>query len=187
MSKWALFAAHRYVRAGAAVPREIGPDGRPLARPWRRRPAAAVQMAQRIRAGRPQPRWPRLVGLVCIAVAAQAALDPVGPMAAHVAASASAGPGPRLDPIVVEAAVSGELPDLRFRWGSSDPARPVTLLVFATDYSPLTSRSGLVGTGWSADPALLEQLTPGQTYHCVLRAEVGAPPVQTPLTSFVIR
>ncbi|MCU0864945.1 MAG: hypothetical protein MUC36_14235 [Planctomycetes bacterium] len=84
--------------------------------------------------------------------------------------------------------MSGELPgSLRFRWGSSDPARPVSLVVFATDYAPLTSRSGLVGTEWSADPALLEQLLPGQTYHCVLRAEVGSPIVQTPLTSFVIR
>ena len=185
MSKWALFAAHRYVRAGAAVPREVGPDGRLLLRPWRQRSSSAVQQAERQRAARPQPLWPRLVGFACIALALFAAFDPVGPMTAHVAASASTATGPRLEPIVVENAMGPDDPvRLRFRWTLEGP---VTLLLLATDYAELMRREVADGMEWTADAELLALLEAGQTYHVVVRAGTPAQPLQTPLQTFVFR
>lgn len=188
MSKWALFAAHRYVRAGAAVPRVVGPDGKPLLRPWRQRRPVAEQTARRIRACRPQPWWPRLAGFVCIAVALLAALNPVGPMAAHVAASASAGPGPRLDRIVVEESLAGAVARaLRLTWPAASPADPVTLVAYAADYTELARRPGVVGTDWNADGELLALLRSGGTYHCLLRSEAQGQPAQSALETFIIR
>src|SRR5262245_62931456 len=85
-----------HLRAGAAAPREVGPDGRALRRPWRIVSPAVMRRVQQHRATRPQPRWPRVFGMACMGVAILALLDPVVPVSRKVPAPSSARPVPML-------------------------------------------------------------------------------------------
>jgi hypothetical protein len=76
---------------------------------------------------------------------------------------------------------------VRFTWASTRPADPVTLVVYAADYTEIASRPGIVGTEWCADGNLLSLLRCGESYHCVVRSEAPAALAQSPLETFVIR
>lgn len=189
MSKWAVWAAHRYLHPGAAEPRTIGVDGRPLLRPWRQRSPAAREAALLVRAARPRPWWPRLLGFGLLAVAGIYALDPVGPLpadvgparragtdlrSAHLLASAPRGP--------VDAAAA-----TRFAFTPQGATGPFTVVVLAADYSELLRRPGLDGTACTLDSTEGKSLAVGQKYHWYVLGERSGKPVASPVVSFEIR
>jgi len=184
MSKWALWAAHRYVRAGAAVPRLVGPDGRLLARPWRVRSEDAIAAARAVRGLRRQPWWPRLLGLFCIGLACMFAIDPVGSIPTDVAAFSSARPAPRLaSPCALpgRAANSGGPPEFRWRAGDAEP--PYSVVVLDAGYAQVLRRDGIETTRWQADAAAAAVLRGGGTFHWYVLADALGRPVASPLAT----
>lgn len=190
MSRWALWSAHRYVRAGASAPRLHGPDGRELVRPWRLTAAEIERRVRQLRAARPQPKWPRLLGVLLLALAGVAALHPVGSIPTHVAASASARPVPRL------LSLRGESPDgdvdaapTWFRWRSEglDAALPRTVVLCDASYTEIARAAGVAGDGWQASGRIGELLAGGGTFHWFVEATASGRLVRSPLQTFAIR
>ena len=185
MAKWALWTAHRYVTAGAAVPRTIGPDGRPLARPWRSPRADAVAAARRARAARPQPIWPKVVGWVCIGVASWAALSPVGPLPRHVPLSAAKGPGPdALRPAIAISPVEHLPARGGFRWQAGPTQPPFTFVLLDLDYRELVRVDGIEETPWQPPAHVRELLVTGAVYHAYVLAGQEHDTWKSPLVSF---
>jgi hypothetical protein len=190
MSKWALWAAHRYVRPGAAVPRHVGPDGRDLARPWRIVSPEARRAVRQLRAARPQAPWTRLIGLACLAVAGVFALDPIGPIPTHVAASPSARPGPRLQstrgeaPVLLAPGGTLDAVPVVFRWRADVASAPFTLVLLGEAYDEVLRREGLVGSEWTADDAARALFATGGTFHWAVLGQRGGEVVASALESF---
>lgn len=185
MGKWALFAAHRSVQAGAAVPRTVGPDGRCLQRGWRQRSEQAVRSARRIRATRPQSIWPKVLGWVCIGVACVGTLMPVTPLPRHVPVSAAGGPVPE------PAARSLQIPALErapdgssFAWDAGAIEGPFSIVLLAADYTPLARADGIEASPWRPSNELAEHLLPGQTYHAYVLGGEQHDTVRSPLLTF---
>lgn len=185
MSRWGVWAAHRYVQAGAAVPRQHGPDGQPLRRSWRTvRPSVAASVRQ-IRALRPQPWWPRAFGLLCLGIACMAALDPVGALPADLQASASARTRAELSIVSAIAPIGEVTMPTAFRWRAGDCQGPFTLLLLDAGYDEVARVEGGDATEWPA-AHFRAWLRRGQTYSwCVLASAFGRP-VVSPLQSFTI-
>ena len=187
MSKWALFTAHRYLERDAPA-RAVGADGRPRCRPWRSRAPAAVAEARRRRAGRRQSPWSRLVGCALLGVAGMAALHPVGSVPSHVAASASARPGSRLQHLQA-IAPRGDLaaapPAFRFR--RDRLAGPVAFVLQDAAYRELTRRDGMGGDELVADDELAGVLAAGGTFHWFVESRVAGALVRSRLETFAIR
>ena len=155
MARWALFAAHRYVWAGAAVPRTVGPDGRPLQRGWRQRSERAAAEAQRIRAARPQSVWPKVLGWVCIGVALWGVLMPVGSMptaveaSRHVALSTGGRPAPEPRGPAIAISSLRRLPDGEgFGWRAGEVAGPFTFVLLGEDYRRIAVVDGIEAAPW---------------------------------------
>jgi hypothetical protein len=167
VSKWALWAAHRYVQPGAAVPRRTGADGRALSRPWRHVSPRARERVAALRSARAQPVWPRLVGWACLGMASVIAVAPVGPVPTHVARSASARPGSQLaSPVAVSPAAVAELTAAtRFRWRAGAASPPFAVVVFDERLDPLLRRDGIAATEWTPDPDALRALQGAATFH----------------------
>lgn len=183
MSKGAWFVA-RLASAGASAPRTTGADGRALRRPWRIASPAAVRQAQRERAARPQPWWPRPAGMLLVGVAAVAALRPIAPVPRQVAGAVATAPAP----------CSGLAPEpwddtaaLPFAWPAPVPAGAVSLVLLDAGYREVARREGLGGTAWTADAALRESLADGATYHWYVLATDGDAPQKSRLQSFAWR
>ncbi len=144
-------------------------------------------MATELRAARPQPWWPRLLGVACLGLAICAALRPLAPMPSHGASRASAAPGLRLErPRAVRsaaAAAESALP-ARFAWQPGAAAPPFTLVVLDADYRELLRREGLGTTEWTPDVGVVEACQPGGTYHWYVVAEVAGQRLASPLESF---
>ena len=182
MTKWALFAAHRYVWAGAAAPRAIGPNGRPLRRPWRMRSEQVVREAIRRRATRPQPLWPRVLGWTCIGVAILAALMPMGPVPRHVQVSASSRPVPESLPSGNNlAAVAFVAAKREFCWQSANCDPPLSLVLLAADYRELGRVAGAGKTAWQLPDSLRDAVQSGETYHCYVLAKQSGKLTKSPL------
>ncbi|MBM3974813.1 MAG: hypothetical protein FJ301_12005 [Planctomycetes bacterium] len=188
MSKWAVWAAHRYLRPGAAEPRTIGVDGRPLLRPWRQRSATACEAALRVRAARPRPWWPRLLGVALLVVAGIYALDPVGPLPVDVGPARRAGTDPRSAHLLasaprgpVDAAAAA-----RFAFAPQGATGPFTVVVLAADYSELLRRPGLDDTACTLDDTAGQAFVAGQKYHWYVLGERSGKPVASPVVSFEI-
>jgi hypothetical protein len=171
MGKWAVWAAHRYVRAGASAPREVGADGRLLGRPWRVRSPEAVTKARRVRAARPQARWPKLLGWACIGVACVAAIQPVGPMPVDVRVSAATAPAPE------PAGRALQIQGLRFdesrgafRWEHLQGAGPYTFVVLGADYREVARFDGIGAAEWQPSGTVASALQAGATYHAFVRS-----------------
>jgi hypothetical protein len=180
MAKWAFWPVARV--AATATARWHGPDGRLLQRPWRTVRPEVHGIVRRLRSLRPQPLWPRAVGVSCLAIAVFAALHPVRPMARHVAASASAPPAPRLQlfPPTV-----GEDPEamLQFAWRAPGLAPPFEVVVLGPDHEERLRSGALASATWSAT-RVQPQLATGDTCHwCVVGA--GDEPFQSTLQAFV--
>jgi hypothetical protein len=200
VSKWALWAAHRYVRAGAAVPRQVGVDGRTLYRPWRQVSEHTRATVSVLRAQRVQPLWPRSVGWACLGMAVLFALQqPGAPVPPHVAGSASARPGPRLaSPSALSpAGPSGLTAASRFTWRAAGAEPPFALLVFDAKLDPVLRRDGIDGTAWTPDADALALLQRTGTFHWqVLGDGCGRPlasalqtvlPATAPTTGVIVR
>ncbi len=184
MSRWALWSAHRYVQAGAAVPRCVGVDGRLLRRPWRMRSPAAIRGAQQVRAARSQPWWPRPLGVLCLGVAFIFALDPVGPIPTHVAASSSARTGPRLASVVL--AHRADEPLARFRWQAGATQPPFAVVLFDVGYGEILRRDGIGDISWALDAEAAARLASGGTFHWQVVGDDRGRPAPSPLGSFEI-
>lgn len=186
MAKWGLWTAHRYMWAGASVPRTIGPDGRPLRRPWRQRSDRAVGEAERIRAMRRQPVWPRVFGWACIGIAMGVALRPMTWVSSDVGLSAAAPPVPEprrpaiAIPELEHLATAGA-----FRWQPGPSAGPFRFVLLAEDYQTLATHDGIEGLPWHPEQEVLSRLEPGVVYHAYLVAPAGGRLVKSPLTTFV--
>ena len=189
MSKWALWAAHRYLHPGAAEPRVVGVDGRLLLRPWRQRSPAAVEAALLVRAARPRPWWPRLLGFALLAVAGIYAFDPVGPWERDVGARRRTGPGrpsAQLRPL----APSGEVDAAAaagFSFAPGDAAAPFTVVLLDASYGEIWRQECADGVGCSLPSAAGKILEVGQTYHWYVLADRDGKPVASPVVSFQIR
>jgi hypothetical protein len=185
MAKWAVFSAHRYVVAGAAVPRVVGPDGRLLRRPWRQRSPEAVAAAREVRRARRQAVWPRVLGWACIGMAIWAALDPVGPMASHVAVSAATSPEPEVvRPEVVFPRGDLAAPPGEFTWVAEGAC---TLVLLDAGYHELARADGIEGGRYRPTGAFAEAIqTPG-AYHWYALAGAGRQARKSVLETFVIR
>lgn len=189
MSKWAVWAAHRYLHPGAAEPRTIGVDGRPLLRPWRQRSPAAREAALRARAARPRPWWPRLLGFFLLAVAGIYALDPVGPLPKDVGPARRAGTDLRSAHLLatsprgaVDAAAA-----TRFAFAPQQASGPFTVVLLAADYGELLRLPAADGTARIVDSTEGKALVVGQKYHWYVLGEHGGKPVASPVVSFEIR
>lgn len=186
MSKWALWAAHRYVHAGAAEPRRVGPDGRLLQRPWRMKSLEAQRTASLVRAARPQPWWPRPLGVLCLGVACMFALDPVGPVPTNVAASSSARTGPRLaSPAAIAASgAAGNSP--RLAWWPGDASPPFTVVLLDAAYGEILRRDGIEATSWEPEAAFRAALAQGGTFHWYVLGDDHGRPLPSPLATVEI-
>lgn len=189
MAKWGIWAAHRYVSAGAAAPREYGADGRTLQRPWRLRDAERVMLAARRRAARAQPRWPRLLGWLCIGVAVVAAAAPVGPLPSDGGLSAAGRPGPEATASVVDFDAPQFEPATRtLRWrvpvGASGP---FTVLLLGADYRPLARRDGIAAASCVLSGELLDAVKAAGAVRAVVLARLGDRIVRSLLAGVEIR
>jgi hypothetical protein len=185
MAKWGIWGAHRYVWAGAAAPRSIGPDGRPLSKPWRPRSERAQREAVSIRAARPQPRWPRILGWGCIGIALFAAIQPVALERQHVQLSASLlpvhesyGPAIAIPSLVFEA--QGSV----FGFDQGPTRGPFSLVILAEDYRELGRFGGIVHSPYRAPLELSGLLRRGICYHAYLLCEHFGRQVKSPLITF---
>lgn len=189
MSKWAVWAAHRYLHPGAAEPRLVGVDGRPLLRPWRQRSPTAREAALRVRAARPRPWWPRVLGFGLLAVAGIYALDPIGPLPRDVGPARRAGPDLRsAQPIAVapRGRVDAEAA-MRFRFQPQDATGPFTVVVLDAGYGELVRRGGLDATECTLAFTEGKSLASGQKYHWYVLADRAGKAVASPVVSFEIR
>lgn len=106
---------------GASVPLEFGSDGRPLRNPWRMTAEMTVAEADRIRASRAQPLWPRLLGWTCIGVAGFVALLPMTWVSPRVQLSAASLPGPESPrPMIAISSLHYVSEAAAFRWVEGD-------------------------------------------------------------------
>ncbi len=186
MSKWGLWAAHRYVQAGAAVPRLSGPDGKMLKNPWRIASEQACRTARLHRATRPQPIWPRPLGFLCIGLAVVYAIDPIGPIPSHVAASSSARTGPRLASLrTIAPAGAGTLPTA-FEWRAGEAAGPFTWILVDAGYDELQRRDGIEGARWQPDAQVQTVLQAGGTFHWYVIGDGMGKPVASALATLEI-
>lgn len=189
MSKWAFLTALGRLAPGVATPRTHGADGRALVRPWRVPSANAVATARAVRAGRPQPAWPRLVGLCCIGIAVCAATAPVAPLPSQAQASTSTRYRGNLQPpaaIQPRGVVAG-VPAV-FAWsrvaGTRAPAR-VTLL--DEGYRELALADGIDAAQMVTPPQFAAALVRGGTFHWTVTLGDGARAVASRLQTFTIR
>jgi hypothetical protein len=187
MSKWALWAAHRYLHPGAAVPRRVGPDGRELRRPWRQVRPEVRSVVQRERAARSQPWWPRPLGVLLLGMACLYAIEPVGPVPTDVAASSSARTGPRLQLPTAKSPDGNAGSAAPFAWTAGDASGPFTIVVLTAGYDELFARDGIAGSPWTPDAAAAAAVSTPGTYHWFVRGEAFGRTVTSPLASFEIR
>ena len=185
MAKWGLWAAHRYVWAGASVPRAIGPDGRPLQKPWRMPSETAVAEATRIRASRAQPWWPRVVGWACIGVACFVALRPMTWVPPHARLSAATVLGPEAPRPMIAISSPHFVPEAAaFRWAEGDVRGPFTMVVLTEELLPLARFDGIEQSPWRPEGAGSELLQPGARYHSYLLGSHLGRQVKSPLITF---
>ncbi len=188
MGKWAVWAAHRYVRAGASAPREVGVDGRPLRRPWRVRSPEAVAKARRVRAARPQAKWPKLLGWACIGVACIAAIRPVGPVPVDVGVSASGAPAPEpAGPALQIAALQFDEQRGCFCWQELPGGGPYAFVLLGADYREIARFDGIGAAAWRPSGAVADALERGVTYHAYVQCVVDHRSVRSPLLRFTQR
>lgn len=189
MSRLLWFAAHRGFAAGAGAPRTVGADGRPLLRPWRTRRPEIAQRARGVRAARPQPVWPRMLGIVLIGVAGIAALHPVGPVPTHVAASASTRPGGDLHGLLA-LAPAGELAaePVAFHWRAEGVrADEVALVLCDGSYAPRLRLDGVRGSSLPVSGRLAELLANGGTFHWYVEASSDGRVARSAFETFAVR
>ena len=170
MAKRALGSAGRYARArtGAALCTTARAAGAGVAR---------------ARAGRPQPVWPRLAGWACLGMAGVFAIDPVGPVPTHVAASSSARPGSPLACIAALAPAGVVAAVGEFRWGARGVEPPFTLVVLDAAYRPLLRREALPGPRWAPDAAAQQVLAGRDTFHWFVVGDARGRPAGSPLAA----
>jgi hypothetical protein len=184
MAKWALWAAHRYLQPGAAAPRTVGRDGRPLRRAWREVSSGAAAAAQLARAGRRQPWWPRPLGLSCIGMACVAAVVP--PVASHVAASASARPGGESFSYcrVVPGGDGAAAPSLR--WRSASAGAPFTVVLLDAGYREVVRHACGDASAWTLDPTAAELVAQGAAQHWYVLGDRFGRPAASPVQALAI-
>lgn len=187
MAKWGLFGAHRYLEPDAGPGRLVGPDGRDLRRPWRVVSAEAKAMATRVRAMRPRPAWPRLLGFSLITIAVVAAMRPVGsvhPIARHVGRVSSAPPAS--GPLPVEALSPdgpiAAVPD-RFSWSAAADRGSCAVVVCDASYAEMLRVDGIASGEWRPDAALRKRLAEAGTFHWFVEQKRGERVVRTPFAS----
>jgi len=183
--RWGWFSAHRYLRSGSTA-RTVGADGRPLQRPWRVWSETAEQECQRIRAGRPQPIWPRALGWTLLGVAVLAVIDANHPLPREAPAS-SARPA---ESLVWLAAESPDGPcegvPREFRW-SGDVAPPYRLVVLDGGYAELVRIDDLGAPACPPSAALAALLATGGTFHWYVEGEREGHRTRSPLQTVEIR
>lgn len=185
MAKWGLFGAHRYLEAERGAGRTHGPDGRSLQRPWRVVREDTALLARRRREARPQPRWPRRLGVVLILIAVVNALHPVHPIPPHVAGSASARTGVVPSPLRTLSplgAVDGA--PTRFEWTGADR---VSLVLCDAGYEPIARFDDLRGGSWDANRELRTLLAAARTFHWFVEVCADGRTVRSPFASCDIR
>jgi hypothetical protein len=186
MSKWALFAAHRYVRWGSGA-RTVGPDGRKLLRPWRVRSDAAEQEAKRRRAARAQPRWPRPLGFLLIVVAVLAVNESDWPIPTHVQASSAERPA-GLSPLIAESPIGPvEGVPVVFLWAPADVPPPFRLVVLDASYDEIARIEDIGGTTLRPPVELAQRLASGGDFHWYVEATITPEPVRSLLKTVEIR
>jgi hypothetical protein len=185
MAKWALLSAHRYLEMQAARPRRG--DGVAWSYPWRRRSVTAITLAANLRAARPQPRWPRLVGVLCLGLAALAAATPGLSMPTHVPGSSTHRGGGLLG--LHADFPSGPLPGLphTFRWTAPAGATAATVVVLGSDYTELLRLDGIAGTAAPVPTRVWEELHRHPVVHWKVEVELPDGTLVTPLRTFGIR
>jgi hypothetical protein len=186
MAKWALWAAHRYLEARVDG-RRLGPDGRPLQRPWRVPKARVAELARQRRAERVGPRWSRPLGCCLMAVAAVAALDPDHPIPLHGAPTASAAPEPELRP------PQGTFPrgecegaPTLFTWEPGAVAPPFRVRLFAADYTEVGVVDDIGPAAWRPSLAVLAALGSGTDWHWTVESALPGQGRRSAFASFRI-
>lgn len=188
MSRWAIWAAHRYLEPDAGA-RRVRPDGVPFARPWRDPSPEARAATAAARAARPQRRWPRLVGFALVGVACIFALEPALPVDPDRRPSGASGTGLAGNGLAAEAPV-GEAAAAalaEFRWRAADAAPPYTLVLLDAAYVELARRDGIGGLRAPVDAGLAALLAPGQTRHWYVLGDRAGKPVASPVARVEIR
>lgn len=174
MGRWGLWSAHRYLEADTGNTRWFGRDGRPLTRPWRAVDADVMDRVRVQRRARPQPRWPRLLGGLCLASAFVAAFDALHPIPRHVAGSASTETGGAplpLSAVAPSGAIGAE--GWRFEWRGAKPEDPATIVVCDASYAEMLRVTDLRGSSFAADATLRQRLTELGTFHWFVETSVG--------------
>lgn len=185
MARWAVFTVRRGGATGASAPRRFGADGRELRRPWRMTAEGVRLQVRHLRAARRQPLGPRVLGMLLLGVAGVAALHPVGPMAWHVAGSASARTVPGLLPLSQPAPVGAvTAPPTSFCWGTA--SSPHTLVVCDASYAEIVRVDGIGGGTWQVTEPLAAQLAGGGTFHWYVLSGGAGAVSRSPLESFTI-
>jgi len=186
MGKWGLWAAHRYVRAGAAEPRVVGADGKLLQKPWRQRSERAVARARHLRASRRQAPWPKLLGWGCIGVAGLAAFSPVTPLPSHVPVSAEASPEPEQRSRV--RSIEGLAFDQQlgaFRWQEPAGAGAYRFVLMGEDYRTVQTIDGIGAPPWRPSAEQSASWKSGVMFHGAVQTVVNDRIVRSPMIRFV--
>ena len=188
MAKWALWTAHRYMRAGVASPRTTGPDGRSLQKPWRQRSERAVAAAGLVRAGRRQRPWPKLLGWACIALATASVFMPMTPSSLHVGASSGRRPVPaRRGPALGISGLAFDEQLGSFRWQPVEGGGVSRLVLLGDDYSPIDSVDGIEGSSWRPSEEQLKAWAAAGLGHAFATSVVNDRTVKSSLVRLDVR
>lgn len=124
-------------------------------------------LVQRLRRERPQPWWPRLVGVACLLSAGWFALHPVGLLVAAMSSAVPAsGPkSPVAEPLGEAGEVLAATAPLVFTWQPGTAEAPFTWVLLDAAYEELERREGLDGTCHVPDADERSHWQDGATCH----------------------
>ncbi|MGE3171377.1 MAG: hypothetical protein AB7O97_02050 [Planctomycetota bacterium] len=162
-----------------------------MSRRWGRRPlrrplsAEQREHARRIRSQRPQPRWPRPLGLALLGAAVVAAFDPEYPLPRSVPGTVSAEEVPLLLPRL--AAPSGAVASgpILFLW-SWEPLDAEVEVVLLDERLDEVVRIPATGGVVEVDLPWLRALPPGTQVHWRVEGTRRGQPVRTAPAAFWI-
>lgn len=186
MSKWAVWAAHRYLERGTNT-RTVGADGRLLHRPWRVRRAEVRDAARRERAARAQPFWPHPLGWVLIGIAAFAVIDADNPIPSH-GGDSSTFAGGSLRRLTAKAPVGpNEGVPATCRWFAYDVPPPFSVVLLDEGYNELARQDDIGGTTWRPTGPVADELGKGGVFHWYVESTTDGKPTRSLLARLEIR
>jgi len=170
MSKWALWCAHRYLGRDSNA-RMYGANGRPLQAPWRVRSEAAKEIAARLRAARPQPRWPHLLGWLLLGTAACAVVHPDYAMPSPLPLASARAPAEIKPFVLLGPSGPSEGVPRQFEFRAAGVPPPYRLVFCDEDYTEVAVAQAVEASCFRPGPELAAKLGTQGTLHWFVEGE----------------